>query len=307
MIEDASSATGTATTPEEASFTLVVEFIGLAVFARHADDMIVLQPDAHLDNNRDGGRGMKHLDSTDAVPHVGYLSFDLQHLGLPAGTGEGVIRFARDEVTFRGLPDASTDVLIDVPDFDVFAPVLQLDPGLLGAQPSDKLLTRVPLRGGTLRGSSDDLDRIMTRKLPSGSIPGDEQQSPAFANTVEWKCKGVRGATCVVEIKSFQTESVRRLELTPVNGKVAMKIANLCGSNPLEWNELYDSQNPPAHPPEDFDFKWLSILFKTKVGEQQPVFSPGTHADQVPFVFRTEQTYRTGLISNCIPGKATFQ
>ena len=128
MIEGASSVAATATTPEAASFTLVVEFIGLAVFAKNAENMIVLQPDAHLDNNRDGGRGMMHLDSTDAVPHVGYLSFDLQHLGLPVGTGEGVIRFARDEVTFSGLPDTPTDVVIDTPDFDVFAPVLQLDP-----------------------------------------------------------------------------------------------------------------------------------------------------------------------------------
>lgn len=281
---------------------LIVTFSGLAVFARDGEHTVVLQPDARPDPDRKDT--WYHLDDTRAEAHVGYLSFALGCLDPTAGPGEVVVKLDRVAISFEGLPSGQTDATsLVLPDFAAFAPVFVLDRNLLGNSPPVELLSRVHLPGGTLVGGGDGLTREVTRVLPSSGVQGVKQSSKDFANKVEWVLRLASACDVRVTLTSFDTLSEQTFVLKPVGGLVRLKIANLCGENPLEWDEFDPHLSPKDKPLEDLDFKWMSKLFSTKSGETDPVFNL---ANEVPHIVRTETNREQSLIYNCIPARAVF-
>lgn len=293
---DGASHEGTAT---GAGFRLRIEFTGLAVFAEHGDEMLVLQPDARQNPDRDRGRGMVHRDGYPAAAHAGYLSFDARHLLPGAGSGDVVVRFNREAVTVEGMPAGRVADAVDLPDFSVFAPVVQLDSSLHGKTPAPSLLSRIHLSGGALSGKGDGKWRTMSRVLTSPTSMGHQQASNTFAHGVEYETQIAGAATVTIRLTAFDGSATRAYTLSPVKGEVRLRVANLCADNPLEWREF---PVPAEVPSPDLDFKWLSTLFTVRPGEADPRYDA---VNQVPHLIRTDDQLE-GLIHNCFPARGRF-
>lgn len=262
-------------------FDLRVTFTGLCLHVIHPDTkkVTVLQPDCRVKVSA------KHEDGKDGIPHAGYLSFDLAHLdtgiqGLEAVDGpprQVVFRFDRHEVGF-GLPEEPMeDASTGLPAFEGIAPEsgnakreaplpefenpdqsrLQLKKGLLGPNPPQELLMRVVLTGGTLRGDPEG-----SWSFPNHINPEREEYRGEFSDTVIWKrtVRGQAGLTATFTGLDGQGETsipLRPLPQPDGSMGIALKIANLCSDNPLEWEEF---GTPEPSGGSDLDFKWLYRL-----------------------------------------------
>jgi hypothetical protein len=247
------------------SFKLSIEFCGLCLFVQDPEGrgVGVLMPDARA---RPGAPPMRHADGSAAVPHVGYLRFNLANLaGMnPFPTNsiddppfEGVHRFNR-EVLDLGLGPHPQPVVVDElawPDFARIDQNLHLLPGLFRDPiPSQQLLMRMILSDGTF-----------TAHVPGSNwkFPTTANGKPAyqgqFASVITWS-REMPGNSLPIQIRPFGNGHGTQLQLSPVDGIVQLKIANLCAENPLEWPEL---KLRIIQGEDDHDFKWLYRLFDT--------------------------------------------
>lgn len=298
--------------PAPAPFELRVNFTGLALYLVKGDAtrMTVVHPDARQQPDAAGAAGaagMQHLDGEPAAAHVGYLLFDVAQLHVgnsgrgdanaPASFSAQVVhRFVREELRI-GTIDDGTPIEGDfvLPDFGVFAPVLEPSPSVLASPPGPEVVMRCSIAGGSLAQADDALDRQMTRTLPSSTSSGI-RQSGVFAHTVVWS-RPMTGTGVVLTLSRFDGSGSESIPLRPVpdgNGDpvIELTIANLCSDNPLEWNDY----PVPPQPAPDPDFKWLAKLFHNKSGEAPPVYNA---ARQVPHPVRVPGGSLQGAIANC--------
>lgn len=299
--EGTNSVTDDPITVTPATVTIKITFTGLAVFAAHGDEVLVLQPDARQNADRDAGRGMFHLDGSPAAAHVGFLTFDARHLQPSSASGEVVVRFDREEVKFDSMAPGPVVDALNLPDFSRFAPVMQLNPALPGASPPKSLLTRIHLSGGEFSSTHDNSSRMVSRVLTSDSAMGHQQFSRTYAREVTYT--GVINAPGVkISLRSLDGGATRTYTLQPLDGEVTLKISNLCAQNPLEWDALPSGVSTPT---DDLDFKWLSILFVCREKELIPPFGEDC---QVPYLLHLNDHRRgwLGLISNCFPARGAF-
>ena len=273
------------TAKRETSFQLRVEFSGLCLFVRdrQTNTMTVVMPDA-----RQFEKPLKHEDGSDAVPHVGYLRFDLANLASGAAgvettaidspAYEVVHRFDREQLTFDiAAGDAGVRGEPALPDFDTFAPVLEVRPGVLATPPEDIVLMRTELRCGTLVPDLEQRHWTMPSTLhPQGNGAGALAQQQ-FGGMTTWTCT-VPGDTLTLRLTRFDDPNVVTtipLRPTPVEGKegeLLLKVANLCADNPLEWEELPDHRVEG----EDADFRWTYKLLQLKAGANGVAYPPAT-------------------------------
>ncbi|HEX6912361.1 MAG TPA: hypothetical protein VF142_18295 [Longimicrobium sp.] len=252
------------------SFTLHVDFVGLCLHVRHEDDpnrVAVLMPDARSSRNPQG----VHVDRSPAVPHVGYVRLDAANLPerLPHAATPGddpryelIHRLEGEELVFdESLAPQPVDTReLTVPEFNQFAPGLELLPGLFGAAPPSELLMRTIVMGGVM---SSDLTAERW-EIPSNLNPAQPLTIGKFASAVAWK-REVEGSSITLTIRRFDGTEPRQFVLAPVAGETELrvKVANLCAHNPLEWDDM------PLRTVrgDDKDFKWLYHLHRPRNGE----------------------------------------
>lgn len=273
-----------------AEFELRVEFAGLCLYVLDRDrrKVSILMPDAR------GNKGEiddLHADGEIGEAHTGYVRFDLANLNAGSGLSvtagqdlgnasgsppcEVVIRFDRQEMEFL-LPDGSTlpatpfeEMDPGVPEFGKFADPLKPDAAVLGRTPPEKLLMRTVINGGTLRGKGEGKTWGFSSAL-RGSTNGNgsaPSYSGQFAGFALWtRTIDADGITLKLSRLDGSGEATT-IPLKPamVDGKrvIALKVANLCAHNPLEWDE-YPLRNVVAH---DLDFKWLYRLLEPPGGD----------------------------------------
>ena len=269
------------------SFELRIEFSGLCLFVVNAERtrVGVVMPDAR---ERPNIATMRHLDNTVAVPHVGYLRFDLRDLqpgvpDIPGGNGnngpryEVVHRFGGEALDL-GLGREQSKVGIDellFPNFMSIDGRLALLPGLFGDAPPEQLLMRTVLTGGTFTSHSGGSNWTFPTIDTSAGSPYQGQ----FANYAVWT-RTISADSLTLTIAPFKKGEPTTLRLKPNNGVVQLKIANLCSENPLEWREL---KLRTVSGDEDLDFKWLYSLMKNS-----QLAAPGLNDElPVPVLDRT--------------------
>jgi len=292
--------------------TLRIEFSGLCLFVLSKDRHCVgvAMPDARRTPNIGTER---HADNTPAVPHVGYLRFDLSDYSkdfpqAPAnGTGpqfEAVHRFSHEELDL-GLGDKQTKVCVDellFPDFGEINTKLALRPGLFGKSPPTDLLMRTVLTGGKFTSHSGGSNWT----FPSVTAPTGAPYQGQFANYVVWTGTVDNEPPLEVILRSLDKEEgsdgkkggaakEMKLKLYPNNnGVIQLRIANLCAENPLEWQEL---KIRTVGGEEDVDFKWLYRLM-----ENPAVVLPAADSElPVPTLDRTGGV--SGGEQDCTGGK----
>jgi len=262
------------------AFKLEVRFSGLCLYVMHPtrDDAAVLLPDARLNGSLQGA-GAKHLDGTPAVPHVGYMSIDLAHLGFSppkrpmfnngvrGGQFDAIYRFDQQQLDF-GLASASQKRKVnEIPNFKEFASSLKLRSDLFASAVASPLLLRTMLTGGKIEPSSDvDLkDRfMMSTRLNKGKPSSIEQSSPG---STTWT-RDVEADGLTITVTDFDGQSnPLKLPLKPIvdgaDRVIRIHIANLCSENPLEWDQFKIRGLASG---EDSDFKWYYRLFEPVSG-----------------------------------------
>lgn len=248
-------------------FDLEIEFSGLCLYVVHPDgnQVAVLMPDARYRYNAEPF----HLDSTDAVSHVGYLQANAADLGinLPGGEDGGapryelVHRFDRQAVDFDGaFGTAPLTNELKFPVFDEFAPGLQLIPGLFSNDPPPQLLMRLVLTGGTFESNLEEPLWEFSNLLSPGAT---ETYGGQFASFAVWK-RQVDANQVNLRITDFAGNVQATLPLAPSTpgGKVSLKMSNLCSDNPLEWLDLPIRKVTGP----DNDFRWLYRLLQPAGG-----------------------------------------
>lgn len=257
------------------SFTLDVDFSGLCMYVADPDTghVAVLMPDCRM---RTHGASPFHEDEHEAKLHVGYVRINLSDLGVPltppAATSdpagepryELVHRFDRQRLQFVGEvePGAVTRTGMEIPDFDRFAPDVELIDGLFSDAPPDILLMRSVLNGGTLEAKTLSKDPPVwnfTNQLnPDGPPYGGQ-----FASFATWT-RQFQGNTLTLRITDFAGNPEAEFALGPVpeGGTLHLDVANLCAENPLEWSDMRTRQVLG----DDEDFKWLYRLLKPRTG-----------------------------------------
>jgi len=251
-------------------FSVDIELSGIGLYLWDAERTKVTLV---LPDGRDNGKESKHLDGTRAVPHAGYLRFDLRNLnpelkglnvarrvGSPAW--EVVYRFHHEEIRL-GLPEADGSIRGDlvVPDFSDFAPLLEPIPNLLAPVPPNMVLMRTELIGGEFTTILDTGSWEIPRHLADGARP----KAQRFGSEVHWT-RTLKGDCLDLRVVPFadQDEAVD-IRLYPILEEnasipsIQLKIANLC-ENPLEWTELGESD---VTTPDD-DFRWLYRLLRPR-------------------------------------------
>lgn len=265
-------------------FQLQVKLTGLCVFGIHGADkkIVVVMPDTRF---RRDGRGavvpMRHADGDAAVPHVGYVRFNLANLSSTSATGvphtniatappyEVTHRFNQESLDFGLAPDAQdiTNHELRLPNFDDFAPVKEPMPTAFGDDPATtppSVLMRTVLTGGTIRSTGT----MGEDWYFNGDLRPDGQRTEGYYNgDVQW-IRDVDANELTLTIKRFKPEtgdSTVTINLKPTSvgsGRqiIPLKIANLCATNPMEWRELDMRQVRGA----DKDFKWFYNLLQLK-------------------------------------------
>jgi len=272
------------------SFTLQVQFTGLCLYVVHEDgnSVAVVMPDGRYK----AGVDAFHPDMTQAVPHVGYLRFDLANLNVannPVANLLGtmpndslhdngppleVVHRFHGQTMRLGIPRATTKVSVqaDVPQLGEFAPMLELHPDVFSLPPvptEDKpqvVLFRTVLEGGRLEteGTSPETWSIERRLLGGEHAPVVR----AFRGDVVWtrEIKGTNDMT--LTLTDFDGSNPIEIPLRAGNDEaknyIRIKIANLCSENPLEWDE-YQIHSAGI---EDSDFKWIYSLFTPPQGQR---------------------------------------
>jgi hypothetical protein len=249
------------------SFELQVEFSGLCLFVVSTDRkrVGVAMPDAREKPNI---ATMRHVDNSVAVPHAGYLRFDLGDLqpggvGIPRANGsngpryEVVHRFDRETLDL-GLGREQSEVGVEellFPSFQSIDDRLTILPNLFGDDaPPKELLMRTTLTGGTFTSHSGGSNWTFPT-IPTGAGAPYQGQ---FANYAVWT-RTINDESLTLTLAPFNKGEPTTLQLKPKNGVLRLKLANLCAENPLEWREL---KLRTVSRDEDVDFKWLYRLMQ---------------------------------------------
>jgi len=256
---------------ETGEFRLQIEFSGLCLFITRKDKrrVTVLMPDARRERSVEV---MRHHDGTEAVPHSGYVRFDLGD-ALPGvfsvapnnsvgPRNEGIHRFDREELKLNlgDAPRIKTDEL-EFPDFGKINDRLQVNPRMFDDSPPAELLMRMDLTGGCFTAHSGGCNwTFPDTNLASGPYQGQ------FANYVTWT-RIVKQDTLNVTIAPFGKAGFTFPLHPSENRLIRLKVSNLCAENPLEWPDLALRVIAPNQN-EDKDFKWLYRLFVVK-GEKE--------------------------------------
>jgi hypothetical protein len=252
------------------SFDLEVTFAGLCAFVPAPNNrrVTVLLPDAR----RDKGQPL-HSDGTEGVPHVGYIRFDLSNLvddiptdGHNGPTYEVVHRLDREDIDFNLPPAGAVRVALQLPKTEEFAPNLEVRPELMKGS-DNRLLARIILRGGKLTASAGITEFV----FPLQFAPDRPNHRGRFAGFATWK-RALDADDLTINIGAHAP-----IQLKPRNGKIVVKIANLCSINPLEWDDLETRSGESVD--RDVDFKWLYSLLQPKNRVQ---FSDLLHGISLP-------------------------
>ena len=271
------------------SFELLVEFAGLCLYMRDPRDqkVAILMPDARKD------APPQHPDGEDGEPHVGYIRFDLANLNvdgmrLPSpgkldnGSGsppnEIIHRFSGQQLDFGLEPDERPMTLdIGVPRFNDFAGVLKPVRGLFAERPPRDLLMRTIISGGKIvsdrKGKTWQFSSVLQSDSSSPTYSGQ------FAGFTLWH-RTVDADGLTVTISNFDGTPPLQIPLKPrdIDGRsvIAIKVANLCSNNPMEWDE-YPIRTVVEH---DLDFKWLYRLLQPGNGNSYEAALAGA---ELPF------------------------
>jgi hypothetical protein len=256
------------------TFELRVEFAGLCLYMidPKKKKVAIVMPDARKDAEPE------HEDGEDGDAHVGYIRFDLANLDVPGMTGvtpgkpddgsgrplnEVVHHFAGQELDFGLGKDSLDSIDIGVPNFDKFADLLKPVDKMFDPVPPNDLLMRTTLSGGTIEAHG--LGKTWAFSPALHSTAGDNVYSNQFAGFALWT-RTVDDDHLTITISNFNGGPEVRIPLKPVDidGKniIAIKVANLCAHNPLEWRE-FPLRTVVKH---DLDFKWLYRLLTPKTG-----------------------------------------
>jgi hypothetical protein len=291
-------------------FELRIEFSGLCLFVKdpRRKKVGVLMPDARYD-----GKPKKHADNTPAVPHVGYLRFDLANV-LPPGQLAGrdpsetpayeiVHQFGREDLQIV-LPDTQEPVdaaQLALPDFDEFAPVEELLPGLFQGRPPAELLARTVFYGGTL---TSVLETGIQWWMSGELHPEKKAHVHVYGGEVHWRRIVVGASGVMLHLEGLDGNGPADIDLRPTvatkgdTPAISLKIANLCATNPLEWG-TYEPYGVNA---ADTDFKWLYKLLRLKKGEDPLKYPPSAlpHPHPVP-------SGNMSLYQDCFGGMITAE
>lgn len=249
------------------AFDLRVEFSGPTLFILDTDaggdtrEATVLMPDARRSRHPDP----KHLDGKDATNHVGYIRLNLGDLNASYPRGkerdqpryELVHRFDGQMLEFVDIPAGPMDAKhLHFPRFGKFTRDLEIKPRLLGANPSDELLMRTTLRGGTFTSTPKRFWAFSTVLNP-----GERPYVDEFAASVAWT-RRIEATHFTIRVTDFRgnVEASFPFEAVPEGATVKIEIGNMCAVNPLDWGDL------PTHIVDDMDgdFKWLYGLLRSK-------------------------------------------
>jgi len=267
------------------SFELRVEFAGLCLYMVDpleegtGNKVAILMPDARKTADP------MHKDGEDGEAHVGYIRFDLANLGvkgmtlptpgkLDDGSGsppnEIIHRFDGQELSFGlDLDPNPMNVQIGVPDFGKFAGLLEPVPDLFTDAPKN-LLMRTIISGGTIEAHG--LGKTWAFSSVLHSTPVGDRYSDQFAGFALWT-RPVDAEGLTITISDFKGNPAVRIPLIPrkIDGKqvIAIKVANLCSNNPMEWGE-YPLRTVVTH---DLDFKWLYRLLAPVSGTYEQVLA----------------------------------
>lgn len=298
------------TVPPDA-FVLEIEFAGINLFVRQKETLEatanrglkVLMPDARL--RRPNDPAMKHLDDKPAIPHVAYVRFnmanlpsvgtELDHVVNDRGPSfEVVHRLNGESISFEGLTPkqpVNTDGL-EVPDFNEFAAKLELREDL---DKSNKIVASTELSGGVIESFSVAGQTWSLSGELGSNGPIEERE---FGGMVVWTSAPIVGDGLDLVLKSFDDTQTTRIPLTAKKTKdgstrrIAIKIANLCDKNPLEWDEL--PQRTVAE--DDVDFKWLYKLLQLRAKKN------GSNVPDVLPIPKPVSTRTEGGLMDCLPG-----
>jgi hypothetical protein len=271
------------------SFVLQVSFTGLCLYLVQEDRkrLAVLQPDCRPDPADD--EYFVHPDGTRGARHAGYLRWDLANYVAAVAPGEVIPprpadpryevihRFTKQEVKFD-LPAATGTITGDLalPRFAEIAnernpadtaqplPLLEPVPHLFSTVVDEvprPLLMRLMLEDGELAATGSETWRFP--RLFRRGKPGEYVGS--FRSMATWTRK-VDADELKITIADFDGGNAAVIRLKPVTngGVIALKIANLCSENPLEWREL----NRRLVTEDDEDFKWLYRLLQPTLGRE---------------------------------------
>jgi hypothetical protein len=275
-------------------FTVQIEFSGLCLFLKHKNgrEVGVVMPDARTPTN---GEMPTHKDETKAVPHVGYLRYDLADMVpsvvqaatpplVPSAPNsyagprfEVVHRFNREtlDLGFGSDDGIATDELA-LPNFHRISKRLTLTPGLFAASPPEILLMRMKLQGGRFSSHSGGSNWT----FPS-TANGKRAYQGQFASVTTWTSPPIDKPALTLTLTPFDGGEPTAVTLRPVDDVVRLKICNLCAENPLEWRELWLRVIVGN---EDKDFKWLYRLMGNY--EKVTKTDDGRHHFPVPVLDR---------------------
>ena len=274
--------------------TLHVRFSGLFLFARHHRDgdpsqelegVTALAVDARdpVSVKRATMKewGELHLDRTEPVPHVGYVSVPLRYVPGAQATGptvkhEMVMRLDRQQIAFEGLSSAPFTVerpsgetaspdeaqpsgvrtsLPNVADFERMGG-LRVDPACVGPQPPDSVLARISLdRGRILAPREEWIGSWKVRGVDAEGTSLEEREEP-LAGVLEWEVP-FEGDSLTLTLTSFDDGTVSSFPLQAVEGRIWVDLGNLCATNPLQW--FPELSRPQTGRPAE-DFKWFYFL-----------------------------------------------
>ena len=251
-------------------FNLEVEFTGLCLYVKRRDESVtVLMPDCR----RTIANAM-HADDTRGDPHVGYMRVNLANINTdsfgisPGGNHldgpqfEMLYQFDRDELNFgvNGTPAVASGQL-GLPDFGVILGGRRPIPTMYAGNP-EPLLFRTTLKGGQLVGRRGGGNW----EFKGVSVGGKPYQGQ-FSEVLTWKREGLPGNRLTLTLRDFNQNDKQTITLVAqpddrsAEPVIRLKIANLCSTNPLEWDRL-DLHRVTT---SDKDFKWLYRLYGSDI------------------------------------------
>lgn len=291
-------------------FTLEVEFSGLCLYVRRknkSDGITVLLPDARFAHQN----GATHPDGTDAVAHVPYLRINAANLPNDGSTldpsitngapdYELVHRLDRESIDFGvAAAGAVKETSFLVPEFGEVAPVLRVkDSVLKDTNPPQEVVARTQLTGGTIQAVG-----IATQQWKfTGELRPDRQDvgPKTYGGVVTWS-REIEDSGLTLKLSSLDGKTTQTIPLVPrkdASGqlKIQLKIANLCATNPLEWDEL--PENTVLR--DDVDFKWLYTLLEVRPADKSKVEDPNAVPCPSPV-----KSVNEGMLQDCFSGAIT--
>ena len=323
--------------PKINEFDLQVKLTGICMFGirKSTQSIVVVMPDTRFARDAAGTElPMTHEDGTEAVPHVGYLRFNLANLVPPMGNDppadlenvpqyqvpatnvtaappyEVVHRFNRAELVFEfgaDGKDITAHEKLRLPNFDKLASGLQPLPGVFDSkQPPKVVLMRTVLTGGDIGSVAEGEEWILDGRV----LPKGRKVRGHFDGDILWQ-RRVRGDRLTLRIEPFDKPApsvsitLRPISVDGAPPSIPLKIANLCSTNPMEWDELELRRVREA----DVDFKWFYRLLQSRPGNGRVAFQPakGSGPNAPPDIPHPEPVRiseaREGILTDCFPGR----